>query len=398
MPFRGWSGAAGVFAPRDTAADFDRPSWHDRPGSIMGYLDTVAVTSGDDDEDSVVDDEEENHVDFSLNPQLNLALRKEVLSFVTTGILRSLEIAHGMKGSQVLQLQEFSTFVLTPPHTRSAIQEALGTSSPLAGSPSLEENSEGANFKMDGKHSFRDWYPLQFQKLRALSGISEDWYARQIAMPAHERLSEGASGAFMFFCGSGEFMVKTISSYEREVLASILPKYVQHLQGHPKSLLVRFLGMHELRMYRQTFYFVVMKNIFPKSAAVNLKFDIKGSWINRSGSSSMPPGTKTFCKHCGELFRVGDEATCPQRVGEHEPNLVLKDNDLTSKIRMRPEQAFDIIDTLHRDSDALCQMGITDYSLLVGVKNLSYEVEPEVVIAKRYRNCAYFLMLWLSFI
>jgi 1-phosphatidylinositol-4-phosphate 5-kinase len=346
----------------------------------------MAMTSGDDEEDSVVS-EEEIHVDFSLNPHLNLALRKEVLSYVTTGILRSLEIAHGTKASQVLQLQEFSTFLLTPPHTRSAM---LDDSSPL------EESSEGAEFQMDGKHSFRDWYPLQFQKLRALSGISEEWYARQIAMPAHERLSEGASGAFMFFCGSGEFMVKTISSYERDVLASILPRYVQHLQGHPKSLLVRFLGLHELRMYRQTFYFVVMKNIFPKSAAVNLKFDIKGSWINRSGSSSMPPGTKTFCKHCGELFRVGAASTCPQRVGEHEPNLVLKDNDLTSKIRMRPEQAFEIIDTLHRDSDALCQMGITDYSLLVGVKNLSYEVEPEVVIAKRYRKYAASSFPWYN--
>lgn len=373
VPFRTWSGTAAIFAPRDAASDIDRQSWNERPSSMMGYMDTLAVTAGEDDENSVLDDEEEVHVDLSLNPQLNLALRKEVLTYVTNGIIRSLEHAQFMKDLENPQADDSSVFWGSPAGKK--------RSTPIP-APSLQ-TPPGEEFRMDAKHSFRDWYPLQFQKLRSLSGITEEWYAKQISMPAQEQLSEGASGAFMFFCGSGEFMVKTISSSERDVLASILPKYVDHFQRHPKSLLVRFLGMHELRMYSQTFYFVVMKNIFPKTASINMKFDIKGSWINRSGSSSMPPGTKTFCKHCGELFRVGATSTCPQRVGDHEPNLVLKDNDLTSKIRMRPEQAFDIIDTLHRDSDALCQMGITDYSLLVGVRNISYEVEPEVVIAKR---------------
>jgi hypothetical protein len=51
---------------------------------------------------------------------------------------------------------------------------------------------------------------------------------------------------------------------------------------------------------------------------------------------------------------------------------------------MKPEEAFDIIDKLHKDSDALCQMGITDYSLIVGVRNLSYDVDPEQVLMKRF--------------
>ena len=136
-------------------------------------------------------------------------------------------------------------------------------------------------------------------------------------------------------------------------------------------------------MYNQTFFFVVMKNIFPSAATINQRYDIKGSWVNRSAGGSMPPGTKTFCKHCGELFRVGAAGSCPQRVGGHEPNLILKDNDLTTKIRMRPEEAFQVIDIIHKDSDALCEMGITDYSLLIGIRNLSYDVEPEAVLYKR---------------
>lgn len=57
-----------------------------------------------------------------------------------------------------------------------------------------------------------------------------------------------------------------------------------------------------------------------------------------------------------EPFRVGTAGNCPDRIGVHEPNLVLKDNDLTTKIRMKPEEAYGVIDALHKDSDALCQM------------------------------------------
>ena len=60
-----------------------------------------------------------------------------------------------------------------------------------------------------------------------------------------------------------------------------------------------------------------------------------------------------------EPFRIGSSGKCPDRIGTHEPNLVLKDNDLTTKIRMKPEEAYEVIDALHKDSDALCQMVCT---------------------------------------
>ena len=59
---------------------------------------------------------------------------------------------------------------------------------------------------------------------------------------------------------------------------------------------------------------------------------------------------------CREPFRVGSSSKCPDRVGTHEPNHTLKDNDLTTKIRMKPEEAYEIIDAVHKDSDALCQV------------------------------------------
>ena len=48
---------------------------------------------------------------------------------------------------------------------------------------------------------------------------------RLIFFSYQERLAEGGSGAFMFFCGNGEFVVKTILKSESETLLA----YVTHL-------------------------------------------------------------------------------------------------------------------------------------------------------------------------
>lgn len=52
-----------------------------------------------------------------------------------------------------------------------------------------------------------------------------------------------------------------------------------------------------------------------------------------------------------------------------------KDNDLIAKIRLQPDDAIRVIEVLNKDSDALCGMGIMDYSLLIGIKNIEYDVE-----------------------
>lgn len=63
--------------------------------------------------------------------------------------------------------------------------------------------------------------------------------------------------------------------------------------------------------------------------------------------------------------RVGVGGPCRDRT-EHEPDVVLKDNDFTQKIRLRPEKAIDLIRRLEDDADFLKSQGIMDYSLLIG--------------------------------
>jgi 1-phosphatidylinositol-4-phosphate 5-kinase len=267
------------------------------------------------------------------------------------------------------------------------------------------------------RHRFRDFRPATFRQLRSLAGISEEDYLRFISQPAQERLSEGRSGAFFFICGAGELVVKTIAQSEAKTLLKILDQYRQHFVNNPESLIVRFLGLHSITLYGTEFYFVVMKNIFPPGQRLQERYDLKGSYIARHAKAANRPGSIASCRHCGAMFVVGQglmeqnnyggndrkssglrssgrrhssgmnggggaangpDATssiCPEMAGGHEPSVTLKDNDLTSKIRLHPEHALQVIDTLFNDSDALASMGLMDYSLLVGVQHVHYDLQ-----------------------
>lgn len=229
-------------------------------------------------------------------------------------------------------------------------------------------------FNLNAKHQFRDFRPATFRKLRQMAGLEEDRYLELISQPTKERLSEGASGAFFFYCGEGELVVKTVAKHEAKTLLKILDRYLAYLQSRTESLLVRFLGLHSISMYGNEFNFVVMKNVFPQNVRMNDKYDIKGSWVNRH-ATRRDPGKRATCKYCNEFFVEGSSEKCPEVVGGHEAVVTLKDSDMINKIRLHPDHAYSLIDILNSDSDALCSMGMMDYSLLVGVKTMQYDID-----------------------
>jgi len=71
-----------------------------------------------------------------------------------------------------------------------------------------------------------------------------------------------------------------------------------------------------------------------------------------------------------------DYSVCPRTItGHHEPNIILKDNDLKYKIRLTNHIATELYEQLKSDADFLLSVGVMDYSLLVGVHNTEYDVE-----------------------
>jgi len=132
-----------------------------------------------------------------------------------------------------------------------------------------------------------------------------------------------------------------------------------------------------------------MNNLFLSETKdiISEKYDIKGSYIKRNASYPRD-GDKATCTHCNKPFiyyrkdsryiRVGKSGAfpkgptaealagskCGKRMGGHEPNVVMKDNDLRDKLNLAPEDAKFLREQLKKDSEFLQSIRVMDYSLL----------------------------------
>jgi 1-phosphatidylinositol-4-phosphate 5-kinase len=212
-----------------------------------------------------------------------------------------------------------------------------------------------------------------FSELRLLYGIDDSVYEASFVHPATgksevvERFTEGKSGSFFYFTDDRRFLVKTVTASERMFLRRHLPGWAEHFRTHPTSLLTRFCGLHAIRLSpeQRWLYFCVMESVFagsvppqlagqtrrgdgddvPEGPSVVECFDLKGSWVGRS---TLAPGI------------------APRGV-----RTTLKDGDLMHAFALRSAAHGR---ALHRqlqvDAAFLADLGVMDYSLLVGVAHL----------------------------
>eukprot|EP00931_Biecheleriopsis_adriatica_P056529 TRINITY_DN33497_c0_g1_i1.p1 TRINITY_DN33497_c0_g1~~TRINITY_DN33497_c0_g1_i1.p1 ORF type:complete len:819 (-),score=162.72 TRINITY_DN33497_c0_g1_i1:30-2486(-) len=218
---------------------------------------------------------------------------------------------------------------------------------------------------------FVDFAPLVFAKIRKTFGIIEDDYLHSVGpeqllgnlvlgnlSSLSELSSEGKSGAFFYYTADGNYMMKTVTTKEFEVLRNMLKQYYDHITQNKDTFVVRFLGLHCLRVQRgqrsriwpnerKELYFVVMANMFNTPCEIHRRYDLKGSWVGR--------------------------VTPKDKRSDH---VALKDVDFlqaSEKIEVGSERRKQIIEQIQRDSEFLAKNNIIDYSLLLGihVKDLS---------------------------
>lgn len=227
---------------------------------------------------------------------------------------------------------------------------------------------------------FTPYLPDVFAELRSAYGVAARDFVASFQTSTKPKISEGASGAFLFFSGDRKFLVKSMSESECRFLCQIAEDYVEYLIANPSSLVTKFFGCFKITLYEKKFYFVVMENLFDvadQGLQIHHRFDIKGSWVNRSYKRPRR-GTKTKCRHCSMQFKYGArnaQMQCPNVVGLHEPNVVLKDNDLRTRMRIGREAGRELYEQLREDSLFLCRHGIMDYSLLLGVVDIEFMVD-----------------------
>merc|ERR1719320_1332769 len=189
---------------------------------------------------------------------------------------------------------------------------------------------------------FKDFCPEVFKSLRALFGICPIDYQVEVCgnFGYLEFMSNSKSGQFFFYTYNERFIVKTMSKSEVKVFLKILPYYFSYIKMHPHSLLTKFFGMHQVkRDGRKTISFLVMGDVFYSRQMVEIheQYDLKGSTKGRKAQK-----------------------------GESQ----LKDNDFVEKkrdIKVGKEKAKLFKAQLRQDTEFLRNLGIMDYSLLVGV-------------------------------
>ncbi|KAG7375772.1 phosphatidylinositol-4-phosphate 5-kinase-like protein 1 [Phytophthora pseudosyringae] len=346
--------------------------------------------------------ENTGEIDVDLNPQVNAALRREVLFYTTSGIIQAVQAAERLPASQRIQHlallpQTKATNVTTAAaFTAIPVSESGSAAHPSAayaayraqqlndaeregtnGAGAFDENMRVAKNSPRTK-TFHDYEPHAFKKIRERFGVNNEAYLQALSATAKERLSEGASGAFMFYSADGSLIVKSTSKEECSFLRSIAQDYADYLCNNPRSLLLRFYGCHCLELYGKQFSFVVMANLFDTDQVIHSRYDIKGSWVNRHGE--LPKrGKKVTCRHCNRKYTyqnsAPENANCTVRLGGHEPNVVLKDSDLTQKLNLDRDVALELYQQLCADSQVLCSFGIMDYSLLMGINEVEYVVD-----------------------
>ncbi|KAG3112952.1 hypothetical protein PI124_g10146 [Phytophthora idaei] len=237
-----------------------------------------------------------------------------------------------------------------------------------------------ASGTMTASIRFTPYKPQAFAELRQAYGIKAADFLRSFQTSTKPNISEGASGAFMFFSGDKKYIVKSMAEEEARFLCEIAEKYTEYLTLNPSSLITKFYGCFKITMYDKRFYFIVMENLFDvmeEGVQIHHRFDIKGSWVNRSYKRPRR-GAKVKCRHCSMMFKTGTKKSllqCPNVVGLHEPNVVLKDNDLRTRMRIGTEEGVELYEQLRDDSLFLCDLGIMDYSLLLGVMDIEFVVD-----------------------
>lgn len=227
---------------------------------------------------------------------------------------------------------------------------------------------------------FTPYRSLVFAELRSAYGMKSTDFLKAFQTSTKPSISEGASGAFLFFSGDKRYIVKSMAEEEARFLCQIAEDYVEYLIANPASLITKFYGCFKITLYDKSFYFVIMENLFDvveQGVSIHHRFDIKGSWVNRSYKRPRR-GAKVKCRHCSMMFKYGAKKStlqCPNVVGLHEPNVVLKDNDLRTRMRIGMDEGKELFEQLREDSLFLCERGIMDYSLLLGVVDIEFLID-----------------------
>ncbi|XP_053564168.1 phosphatidylinositol 5-phosphate 4-kinase type-2 gamma isoform X1 [Bombina bombina] len=199
---------------------------------------------------------------------------------------------------------------------------------------------------------FKEYCPQVFRNLRERFGVDDQDYQVSLTRSSPYSENEAHGGRFLLSYDK-TLAVKEISSEDVADIHNILSDYHQHIvKCHGSTLLPQFFGMYRLNVDNEDHYMLVMRNMFSHRLIVHRKYDLKGSLVSR-------------------------EASDKEKVKELP---TFKDMDFlnkSQKVYVDEEQKKAFMDKLKRDVEFLVQLKIMDYSLLLGIHDVSRAEQEE---------------------
>ncbi|KAL5256022.1 hypothetical protein ACHWQZ_G011289 [Mnemiopsis leidyi] len=195
---------------------------------------------------------------------------------------------------------------------------------------------------------FKTYAPRAFKKFRKEFSIEADDFLVSLCTHRLKELSNpGASGSLFFLSHDDNFIIKTITRKEAIFLQKLLPGYYLNLTQNKKTTLPCFYGSFLYESMGKTIRICIMNNILPSNIKYHEKYDLKGSMYKRQASNKERMKSSPTLKDLDFLE-------------EHPGGLILQ-----------PDLYDDLKRTLERDIRVLESFRIMDYSLLLGIHNIS---------------------------
>lgn len=203
---------------------------------------------------------------------------------------------------------------------------------------------------------FKDYCPEVFRKVRQRFHIDPSDYILCVCGNTQylEFLSNSKSGQFFFFSHDKRYMIKTVSKPEAKVLVAMLPGYINHVTNNPNTLITRFYGLHRVKPRGQKErHFLIMGSVFYTKRKMHLTYDLKGSTQGRNATD------KEKARGLGCVYKDLDFMEGGPRI----------------KIGTERKKIF--LEQIERDCEFLTAHNIMDYSLLVGIHDMTKADEDD---------------------
>ncbi|CAN9504689.1 unnamed protein product [Ophioblennius macclurei] len=188
-----------------------------------------------------------------------------------------------------------------------------------------------------------------FSSLRSSLGMTEREYQQSLSSETCylQFISNSKSKADFFLTNDKRFFLKTQNKREIKFLLANLKIYLAHLKKYPHSLLVKFLGVHKIKIpHRLKKYFIVMQSVFYPDDRINARYDIKGCEVSR-WTEPAPEGSHII--------------------------VVLKDLNFEGQFITLERQRTWLLRQMEIDTQFLRRLNVLDYSLLLAHQPLHHD-------------------------